>query len=86
MSTGTPRGTRVTASPGAPRPNGSLGRPRSPRPAGVGGVRRSKLLQPRLAADAVARPRLLALLDRRPEAPLVLLSGPAGAGKTTLLR
>ena len=49
-------------------------------------VRRSKLLQPRPAADAVDRPRLLQTLDRRADAPLVLLSGPGGYGKTTLLR
>ena len=55
------------------------------RPAGVGGVRGGKLLRPRVAADAVERPRLLARLDRRPDAPLVLLSGPGGCGKTTLL-
>ena len=48
-------------------------------------VRRSKLLRPRLPADVVERPRLLALLDRRPDAPLVLLSGPGRLGKTTLL-
>ena len=55
------------------------------RPAGGGGVRGGKLLRPRVAADAVERPRLLARLDRRPDAPLVLLSGPGGSGKTTLL-
>ena len=44
-----------------------------------------KLLRPRLAGDAVARPRLLAALDAGRDRPLVLLSGPAGYGKTTLL-
>jgi LuxR family maltose regulon positive regulatory protein len=49
-------------------------------------VRPSKLLLPRLAADAVDRPRLLAALDRGLDAALILLSGPGGYGKTTLLR
>ena len=83
---GAARGGRVTAPPGQARAAEARGRPRAPRLEGVGAVRRSTLLQPRLAADAVDRPRLRARLDRRPEAPLVLLSGPAGAGKTTLLR
>src|SRR5262245_4840794 len=48
-------------------------------------VRPPNLLRPRLPADAVARPRLLAALDRGREYPVVLLCGPAGFGKTTLL-
>jgi LuxR family maltose regulon positive regulatory protein len=48
-------------------------------------VRRLRLLRPRPAPDAVARPRLVARLRRGLECALVLLSAPAGAGKTTLL-
>ena len=54
-------------------------------PAGDPAARAVKLLRPRLPADAVDRPRLLAALDRGRDRPLVLLSGPAGVGKTTLL-
>jgi LuxR family maltose regulon positive regulatory protein len=60
-------------------------RVRGPDPLAGGVVRQTKLLRPRLARDAVDRPRLLAALDRGLDAPLVLLSGPAGYGKTTLL-
>jgi LuxR family maltose regulon positive regulatory protein len=48
-------------------------------------ARRTRLLRPALAPDAVERPRLLAALDRGLSRPLVLLSTPAGCGKTTLL-
>ena len=54
-------------------------------PTGDPVVRRTKLLRPRLAGDAVDRPRLLAALERGRDVPLLLLSGPAGFGKTTLL-
>ena len=47
---------------------------------------RTRLLRPRLAADALARPRLLARLMEGLERPLTLVSAPAGYGKTTLLR
>ena len=66
--------------PTALRPKAAPARRRPPHPEGSAGLRPSKLLQPRLAADAVDRPRLLALLDRRPDAPLVLVSGPSGSG------
>ena len=51
---------------------------RSPEVAPDPGVRRLKLLRPRLPGDAVARPRLLAALDRGRDRPLLLLSSPAG--------
>ncbi|WP_344147000.1 LuxR C-terminal-related transcriptional regulator [Nocardioides koreensis] len=40
---------------------------------------------PQVPALHVHRPRLVALLDRSPSAPLVLVSGPAGSGKTSLV-
>lgn len=40
---------------------------------------------PQVPALHVHRPRLVALLDRTPTAPLVLVSGPAGSGKTSLV-
>ena len=51
----------------------------------VAGLRQTKLLRPRLARDAIARPRLLEELNRGVEHSLILVSGPAGFGKTTLL-
>jgi LuxR family maltose regulon positive regulatory protein len=45
----------------------------------------TKLLLPRLRADAVPRPRLAALLARAWDARVTLVSAPAGFGKTTLL-
>jgi ATP/maltotriose-dependent transcriptional regulator MalT len=54
-------------------------------PATLTGLRQTKLLRPRLAPDAIARQRLLSVLDRGLEHALILVSGPAGFGKTTLL-
>jgi LuxR family maltose regulon positive regulatory protein len=65
-----------------PKPSG---RRRNPEPPRDPAVRTTKLLRPRLPADAVDRPRLREALDRGRACPLVLLSGPAGFGKTTLL-
>jgi LuxR family maltose regulon positive regulatory protein len=48
-------------------------------------VRRAKLLRPALGSGIVARPRLLARLDKGLDKPLTLVSGPAGCRKTTLL-
>lgn len=44
----------------------------------------TKLRLPRLRADSVARPRLLARLSAGPN-PVILVAAPAGFGKTTLL-
>jgi LuxR family maltose regulon positive regulatory protein len=44
-----------------------------------------KLHIPRLPAQHVSRPRLLALLEQDVTRPLTLISAPAGSGKTTLL-
>src|SRR6188508_1827484 len=46
---------------------------------------RARLLRPRLAADVVDRPRLVAPLAAGLARPLTLLVAPAGYGKTTLL-
>src|SRR5690242_6297022 len=46
---------------------------------------RARLLRPRLASDAVARPRLLEWLASGLARPLTVLVAPAGYGKTTLL-
>lgn len=45
----------------------------------------TKLYRPRLGDQVIARPRLLALLDRNPNRSLTLVSAPAGFGKTTLV-
>src|SRR5262245_22339757 len=47
---------------------------------------RARLLRPRLAPDALGRPRLIARLAEGLERPLTLVCAPAGYGKTTLLR
>lgn len=47
--------------------------------------RRARLLRPRLASDALPRPRLIARLMPGVDRPLTLVSAPAGYGKTTLL-
>src|SRR4051812_47018480 len=54
--------------------------PLSPFPA-----HRARLLRPRLASDAILRPRLLERLMVGLERPLALISAPAGYGKTTVL-
>jgi LuxR family maltose regulon positive regulatory protein len=46
---------------------------------------RTKLYMPRLAADLIERPHLLAHLDRGLNRKLTLVSAPAGYGKTTLI-
>jgi LuxR family maltose regulon positive regulatory protein len=46
---------------------------------------RARLLRPRMAADAVPRPRLVDRLMAGQERPLTLICAPAGYGKTTLL-
>ena len=46
---------------------------------------RTKLYVPRLAADLIERPHLLAHLDRGLDRKLTLVSAPAGYGKTTLI-
>jgi LuxR family maltose regulon positive regulatory protein len=48
-------------------------------------VRRAKLAAPRPNGGLVARPRLIARLDRSLRVPLMLVAAPAGFGKTTLL-
>lgn len=48
-------------------------------------VARVKLIRPRVTAELVRRPRLLATLDAGLDVPLTLISAPAGFGKTTLL-
>src|SRR4051794_115145 len=45
----------------------------------------SKLHPPRLTAQHVFRPRLVAALQQRTERPLTLVCAPAGSGKSTLL-
>jgi LuxR family maltose regulon positive regulatory protein len=45
----------------------------------------TKLNQPPLPVDMVARPHLTEWLDRRRERPLTLVSAPAGYGKSTLI-
>ena len=45
----------------------------------------AKLLPPRLAGDAVPRPRLLRLLDQGADRALTVVAAPPGFGKTTLL-
>lgn len=50
---------------------------------GVASPRRTKLRAPRLPSDVIARPRLLARLNRL--AALTLIIAPAGYGKTTLV-
>jgi LuxR family maltose regulon positive regulatory protein len=46
---------------------------------------RTKLQQPRLRSDLIARPRLVSLLDSYADHKLTLISAAAGYGKTTLL-
>ena len=46
---------------------------------------RSKLHPPRIAADLIARPRLIQRLERGHARPLALISAPAGYGKSTLV-
>jgi LuxR family maltose regulon positive regulatory protein len=46
---------------------------------------RTKLAPPRVPAELVPRPALLARLDEWPARKLILISAPAGFGKTTLL-
>lgn len=48
-------------------------------------ILQSAITPPRLPVQHVARPRLLALLERGLRRPVTLVSAPAGAGKTTLL-
>lgn len=45
----------------------------------------TKLIQPRPRREAVARPRLDAMLDRATDVPVTVVSAPAGFGKSTLL-
>jgi LuxR family maltose regulon positive regulatory protein len=68
------------AAPSAPEPRAS-----SPAVPQSAPLLATKLFVPRVRADVVARPRLLALLARAAEAPLTLIAAPAGFGKTTLL-
>jgi LuxR family maltose regulon positive regulatory protein len=44
-----------------------------------------KLVPPRLRPGVVSRPRLFAVLDRRAETALTLITAPAGSGKTELV-
>jgi LuxR family maltose regulon positive regulatory protein len=46
----------------------------------------AKLAAPRLRAEIVDRPRVLAVLDAAEDAPLTLVAAPAGYGKTTAVR
>jgi LuxR family maltose regulon positive regulatory protein len=51
----------------------------------LGNLLRAKLHRPRATRDLVARPRLLARLNRGLDGPLILVCAPAGFGKTTLI-
>ena len=46
---------------------------------------RTKLFTPRVPAEVIPRPRLLARLNEGLQRPLILIAAPAGFGKTTLL-
>jgi LuxR family maltose regulon positive regulatory protein len=48
-------------------------------------ILQSSITPPRLPVQHVARPRLLALLEKGQFKPVTLISAPAGSGKTTLL-
>ena len=64
--------------------DGSFVRPAATKPS-VDPILDAKLHRPPTRADWVERDRLLELLDRAVERPVILVAAPAGFGKTTLV-